>query len=135
MTSITPPLIRLTLHAYDENYTVENIPEGWFDQSASWEMDSDTFGYNMKFSTEKLRFILNDAAFIRKYLSLYGLNAEIDFIAHRRQDNWTYQPYFTGELHFAAGYSNTRDYIEVQVMEGGMKLLEQAIYTFGVLDN
>ena len=116
-----PAPIRIILKADGEEYICKYLPTGWRDHSASWIFDYKTFGYNLKYSTEKLRFIKEDADFIRRQIDAYGISAEIDFTVQHRQENWTYADSFTGQVDLSAGYINDRDFVEVDVYEGGLK--------------
>ncbi|MDR0692453.1 MAG: hypothetical protein LBF69_05390 [Prevotellaceae bacterium] len=116
-----PAPIRIILKADGEEYICKYLPTGWRDQSASWIFDYKVFGYNLKYSTEKLRFIKEDADFIRRQIDLYGISAEIDFTVQHRQEDWTYADSFTGQVDMSDGYINDRDFVEVAVIEGGLK--------------
>jgi hypothetical protein len=116
-----PAPIRIILSAYGEPHTCKYLPTGWRDHSSSWIFDYKTFGFDRKYSTEKLRFIKEDADFIRRQIDLHGISAEIDFKVEHRQNDWTYAESFTGGVDLSAGYINDRDFVEVGVTEGGFK--------------
>jgi hypothetical protein len=116
-----PDPIRIILRAGSEEHTCKYLPTGWHDYSSSWIFDHATFGFSLKYSTEQLRFIKEDADFIRRQIDLYGVSAEIDFTVQRRQENWTYADSFSGQVNLSTGYINDRDFIEVDVYEGGFK--------------
>jgi hypothetical protein len=116
-----PQPVRIVLHAYSEEYICKYLPTGWRDQSASWIFDYKIFGLNLKYSTDKLRFIKEDADFIRRQIDAHGISAEIDFTVQHRQNDWTYADSFSGQVNLSAGYVNDRDFVEVDVYEGGLK--------------
>jgi hypothetical protein len=116
-----PPKLRTTLSCGGETHVCRYLPIGWDEQSASWSFDMDTFGYNIKYSTGELRFVKEDADFIRRMYDLYGISALIDIKIERRNNRWTYDVRFTGTIDLVGTYDNERDFVQVNVYEGAMK--------------
>jgi len=121
-----PEPMRYILTAYGEQHICKILPDGWHESAYSWQFDVETFGHNVKYSTSGLRFMLEDADFIRKQLDKYAISTIIDLTVQKLNNRWVYEDVFHGQIDFAGNYVNDRDFFEVGVIEGGMKkALEQ----------
>jgi hypothetical protein len=120
-----PDPVRVILRAHNgsnvEEHICKDMPMGWRDMSGNWTFDFKNFGYNFKHALNGLRFVKDDANFIRKYLDLFGISANIDFTVQLRQNNWTFKDSFHGKIDFPKKLINQEAFIEVGVLEGGVK--------------
>lgn len=99
---------------------LQNAPDGWDDTEIRWVRNTKYWGLFRSF-TSKYQFVLDGAAILRYVYYTQGIEGKCILVIQRRRDSdWVYEDFYTGELDF----SNTSDkdhYFTVNIIDGDIQ--------------
>ena len=107
---------------------LQRAPDGWFTTQIRWQRNQ-TYRALMRSLTNTYTFVLDGATILRHIYALQGVEGKCTFvIKKRRSSDWTYQPYYTGDLDFSQ-YDSLLKGVTINVLDGGLSALVKAYET------
>lgn len=119
MKELQPNDLRFSLLLDGELHYLEQSPDKWEDTELSYEKSVTYSGLVRSFSFP-LEFVLKGAKYIRRKYYMNGIEGRVLLRAEKlNRDTWQYEQFYEGDLDLST-VKDSRDRIEVNIMEGGL---------------